>query len=48
MTSNAAVKFNLRLPIWMKKQLEDEAARNDRSLNQEICQRLRRSLQGYR
>ncbi len=38
------VKLNLRLPPELKKELVEQARRNDRSLNSEIVARLRASL----
>ena len=41
-------KFNLRLPDDLQIELIREAQLNGRSLNQEIVQRLKQSLERYR
>jgi predicted HicB family RNase H-like nuclease len=40
--------FNLRMPESLKMQLQQAAAENDRSLNSEIVQRLRKSLSEWK
>jgi hypothetical protein len=40
--------FNLRMPEDLWDKLRDEAEGNNRSLNQEINYRLRKSLEGWK
>jgi predicted HicB family RNase H-like nuclease len=47
-TPVAREKLTLRLPTHLHRRLTDEAVDNGRSLNAEIVQRLRRSLEGTR
>ena len=42
-----APPFNLRMPLLLKRELREEAQKNQRSLNQEILYRLMRSLNEY-
>lgn len=47
-TPAAPPKFNLRLPEELRRRLDECANENNRSLNQEIINRLRRSLEGWK
>jgi predicted HicB family RNase H-like nuclease len=47
-TPSAMEKLTLRLPTALHQRLKSEAVDNGRSLNSEIVQRLRRSLEGSR
>jgi predicted HicB family RNase H-like nuclease len=40
-------RFLLRIPSDLKRELEEQARLNGRSLNQEIVWRLKRSVDGY-
>lgn len=48
MKKDGRVGYPLRLSRRLKEDLEDEAKKAHRSLNQEICVRLERSLRGPR
>lgn len=47
-TKKLQVKFNLRMPLALRMRLDEEAARNNRSLNAELVHRLKASVEGYR
>lgn len=44
-TSNSSDKFIVRLPDGMRERLKDQAAKNNRTLNAEIVDRLETTLQ---
>ena len=45
--AEAVPKMNLRLPRELRRELEESAKRNGRSLNAEVIQALRAFLEGH-